>query len=317
MPESAFCPSPDTCLPRSATLVWGATRASRQVLHTVRRFGPCGATAPFGEQDPTSRRPRERCEIAGCVDLFMDVWIAAHTAMHARFPDVRGELPAGASAYLAASARSQVSELNRRARAARGGVAKPQRRDGTVGRIAAACQDPWLADVFRFLLGYAAAPSGAGGDWPLDALTCRKNMWDGGGRVPGARQAHAELRADVEACLAVARAVAGPEWVYDCILLPLANRPGVPVGPPDTDLPCPHARGDDALVEDAAAMLRDMARRTAAGAAAGAALRAAVDAWLDGDPPPAAWTAVCDDDLAVRRLAKRLTAARNRMEEAA
>ena len=119
-----------------------------------------------------------------------------------------------------------MAELNRQQRVARGGVAKPQRRDGTVGRIATCFDDPWLADVFHFLLGYAGSAGCQADGWPLDALTQRKNAWDARGRTVGSAAASAELRADVESCLATVRREAGDGWLHDCVLLPLANRAG-------------------------------------------------------------------------------------------
>ncbi|CAM5623243.1 hypothetical protein STENM223S_03583 [Streptomyces tendae] len=304
---TSFCTAPDTCLPRSADIVWSVTRRARQALHDVHGSVPCHRRAPFGDADRRARRPREVCEGVGCVDLFMEVWIPAHRAMHARFRFCE-PVPSAALAYLTSSARSQLAELNRQSRVARGGVARPQRRDGTVGRVAASYDDPWLADLFRFLLGYAAAPGRQTGTWPLDALTCRKNIWDGGGRVPGTGAAREELRADVESCLRVVREVAGAGWLHDCLLLPMANRGGPATVPADDCLPPePDATAsDDRLTEGATAVLRDLLDRTAAGAGTGAALCAAVEAWLGEAPPPAAWVATRRNDIALRRLAKRL-----------
>lgn len=158
--SSVFCTAPDVCLPQSATLVWNVTRQARSALHDVYGGGSgCSRYAPFGVGDRDARLPRPTCESVGCVDLFMEVWIHAHKAMHARFGDLRDTVPGAALAYLATSARSQLAELNRQQRVARGGVAKPQRTDGTIGRIAASMGGPWLADVFRFLLGTRRLPA--------------------------------------------------------------------------------------------------------------------------------------------------------------
>ncbi|MER7488369.1 hypothetical protein ABTY20_21155 [Streptomyces sp. NPDC126497] len=316
--SGSFCTDPDTCLPRSADLVWGITRQTRHMLHEACRSGPCHHPAPFGTADPAAVRPRDVCEGVGCVDLFMEVWIPAHSAMHARFR-THGPVPGPAFAYLTSSARSQLAEWNRRGRVARGGVARPQRRDGTVGRIAASYEDPWPAGVFRFLLGYAASPGPRPGTWPLDVLTCRKNAWDGGDRVPGSRAARAELRADVEACLAVVRRVAGVGWLHDCLLLPLANRGGGLSAPVDDDVrPAPAGEEDDGeLVDAAGVILQDLLDRTAAGAGPGPALRAAVEAWLGDGPRPAAWEATGGNDIALRRLAKRLVSDLVQQKEAA
>ncbi|MGV9279753.1 hypothetical protein [Streptomyces sp. NPDC003730] len=319
MPQSvAFCTAPDTCLPRSASIVWSITRRARQALHDAHGSGPCHRPAPFGDADRSARRPREVCEGVGCVDLFMEVWTSAHGAMHMRFRP-SGLLPEAAFAYLTSSARSQLAELNRQGRVARGGVARPQRRDGMVGRIAVSCEDPWLADVFRFLLGYTASPGPRADAWPLDALICRKNAWDGGGRVPGSGTARDELRADIDGCLRVVREVAGVGWLHDCLLLPLANRGGSVSVPADDTLRLSPAIGenDDALAEGADAVLRDLLARTAAGAGPGAALYAAVESWLGDAPRPAAWEATRRDDIALRRLAKRLVSDLVQEKEAA
>ncbi|MBE1536711.1 hypothetical protein [Actinomadura algeriensis] len=307
---SSFCGSAAICLPESATIVWKVTRPARRVLHDLHRQGGCHGSAPFGPDDLAGRRPRAVCENVGCVDLFMDVWTHAHTAVHAKFPDLGEEGSGAARAYLTATARSRVAELNRQNRVERGGVAKPQRRDGVIGRVSRSYDDPWLADVFRFLLGYAASPAGEGSGWPLDVLTERKNTWDGGARIVGGGAARAELRADVASCLATVRAVAGGGWLHDCIVLPLVNRGragAVPSGG-DGGRPLWPDDPDTALVSAAESMLEDMLARVDGGAGPGTALRAAVEGWFGDDARPPAWAATGADDLAVRRLAKRLLA---------
>src|SRR6266536_1021347 len=134
--SSVFCLTAESCFPRSAALVWNVTRAARVTLHNRYDLGGCYGPAPFGPDDPRARRMRDTCERVGCMDLFMDVWVHAHAAMHARFRDLEDVVPGATIAYLTTTARSRVADLHRRDRVARGGVAKPQRRDGTVGRIA-------------------------------------------------------------------------------------------------------------------------------------------------------------------------------------
>jgi hypothetical protein len=324
--SSSFCTNPGTCLPQSATLVWGVTRQARSALHEAVTGDPCHCgSAPFGVSDPRASLPRSACENAGCVDLFMDVWTYAHKAMHTRFGDLEPTLPGAALAYLTTSTRSRLAELNRQQRVARGGVAKPLRTDGMVGRVAASFGNPWLTSVFRFLLGYVASPGrvsrGPQGGWPLDALTQRKNIWDGGTRQIGDPAARAELRADVDRCLATVRHEAGDGWLYDCLFLPLANRSGTTAVPDDAPAarPGPSSR-DDAEAElhaAATAMLAEMVRRARAGVSPGIALREAIDAWLGDEECPEGWAKTRLDDLAVRRLAKSLIASSGRDQEAA
>jgi hypothetical protein len=296
--------------------VWKATRRARHALHEVHRAGGCHGSAPYGPDDP-SARPRPVCENVGCMDLFMDVWIHGHQAMHAKFSGLDESGFGGACAYLTTSARSRLAELNRQARVERGGVAKPQRRDGVVGRIARSFDDPWLADLFRFLLGYAASPGSGGNEWPLDVLTGRKNMWDGGERIVGGAAARDELRLDVERCLATVRAVASAVWLYDCLILPLVNRSRPAAPPEDTGRPPWAVDPDAGLSAAAGSMLGDMLARMSSGSGSGTALRAAVDAWLGDGPRPPAWASTSADDLALRRLAKRLLTALREDEVAA
>jgi hypothetical protein len=239
----------------------------------------------------------------------MDIWLHAHTAMHARFAEFTHGTQDAALAYFTATARSQLQEIGRQQRAARGGVSKPQRSDGVIGRVARSFDDPWLADVFRFLLGYAASAAGEADGWPLDVLVLRKNDWDNRDRHAGSTAATAELRADVEACLAVIRREAGDAWLYECVLLPLANR-GVPAPLPGEAADIHSwSHNDDTLLDDAARdMLQDLMRRTRAGVSLQSALRAAVAVWLGDDPCPAEWVRRRADDLAMRRLAKVLIA---------
>jgi hypothetical protein len=303
-----FCTAMDACLPQSADLVWAVTRQARSALHATYLAGICRSPAPFGQGDPGARLPREACEHVGCIDLFMDVWTHGHAAMHTRFGNQADPVTADALAYLATCARSQLADLNRQQRVARGGVAKPQRRDGTVGRIARCFGDPWLADLFRFLLGYAAAAGNPAEDWPLDVLTQRKNAWDKADRSVGSATARAEMRTDVENCLAVVRREAGDGWLYESILLPLANRAGwsaLPVELADT-LPAAEIGRRASLDEAAADVLGDLVNRTRAGVSPGTALRAAVDAWLGDDAWPPTWTRMRTDELALRRIAKSL-----------
>ena len=74
---------------------------------------------------------------------------------------------------------------------------------------------------------------------------------------------------------------------------------------------------DDGLDTAAAVMLQDLLDRTAAGVGPSTALRAAVDAWLGDSPPPAAWAATRANDIALRRLAKRLVSDLVQQKEAA
>ena len=90
--SSSFCPAVETCLPRTATIAWAVTRQARQARHEGYRAGACRGAAPFGPHDPAARLPRQACQSTGCVDLFMDVWLHAHTAMHARFGEMAGQV---------------------------------------------------------------------------------------------------------------------------------------------------------------------------------------------------------------------------------
>jgi hypothetical protein len=306
---SSFCPAIETCLPRTAAIAWSVTRQARLARHEAYRAGACRGPAPYGPHDPAARLPREACESTGCVDLFMDVWLHAHMAMHARLDDLADGIRDAALAYFTTSARSQLHEISRQQRVERGGVAKPQRVDGVIGRVARSFTDPWLADVFRFLLGYAASAGGEADGWPLDALTLRKNGWDKRDRVMGSAAVRAELRADVEACLAVIRREAGSDWLYECILLPLANRGGLAILPEEAAGAHPWGSADNAHLDEAGtSMLQDMMRQAHAGTSPQSALRAAVAAWLGDDPCPAEWARKRADDLALRRLAKSLIA---------
>jgi hypothetical protein len=107
-------------------------------------------------------------------------------------------------------------------------------------------------------------------------------------------------------------------WLHDCILLPLANRgpgPSVPVDDARPDRA--GEEDDDGLDAAATVILRNLLARTAAGVGAGTALRAAVEAWLGDGPHPAAWAATRGDDIALRRLAKRLVSDLAQHKEAA
>jgi len=306
---SSFCPAIETCLPQTATVAWSVTRQARQIRHEGYRAGTCRGAAPFGPHDPAARLPREGCESTGCVDLFMDVWLHAHTVMHAKFGGFADGVPGEALAYFTTAARSQLQEIGRQQRAARGGVAKPQRNDGVTGRVARSFADPWLADVFRFLLGYAASGGGEADGWPLDMLTLRKNDRDNRERLVGSTTGRAELRADVEECLAVVRREAGDGWLYDYLLLPLANRGGLAPLPDEAPDVSAWTDSDDALLDEAAtSMLEDLMRQAHAGSSPQAALRAAVASWLGDDPSPVEWARRRADDLVMRRLAKALIA---------
>jgi len=315
--SSSFCLAAKSCLPQTSTIAWSVIRQARLARHEAYRAGACRSPAPFGPHDPDARRPREACESTGCVDLFMDVWLDAHTAMHARFGDIADGPTDAALAYFTTTAGSRLCEISRRQRVERGGVAKPQRTDGVIGRVARSFTDPWLAQVFRFLLGYAAAAGGEVNGWPLDALTRRKNEWDKRDRVIGGTAAREELRADVEDCLAMVRREAGDGWLYECVLLPLANRGGLAALPEEAACAYPWGYADDAHLDEATRMLQDLLRQAHAGTSPQSALRAAVEAWLGDDPCPAEWARKRADDLAMRRLAKSLIASLNSNKEAA
>ena len=305
----SFCPAFDICLPQTATIAWSVTRQARLSRHERYRAGTCRGAAPFGRHDPAAGLSREACESTGCVDLFMEVWLHAHTAMHAKFDEFAYGVPEAALAYFTTTARSQLQEIGRQQRSARGGVAKPQRNDGVTGRVGRSFDDPWLADVFRFLLGYVASAGGEADGWPLDILALRKNDWDNRNRLVGGAKARAELRADVEACLAVVRREAGAGWLYDCLLLPLANRGGPAPLPDEAASAETWGCEDEAYLERAATgMLQELMWQANAGLSPQSALRSAVATWLSDYPCPAEWAQKRTDDLAVRRLAKALIA---------
>lgn len=298
----SFCDDGAVCLPTTARLVWAISWDSRSALHPG---GRCAATAPFTEAGTV--RPRPDCENAGCVDLFMTVWLAAHEALHARAAEPRN--PAG---YVTIVARTQLAELSRRRRVERGGVAKPQRRDGIVGKVCAGYTDRWLEEVLRFLLGYAAASgAGAGAGWPLDALTRRKNEWDGGGRTLGTRAARAEILRDIDCALDAVRTVAGIPWLYDSLLLPLANRPATTSDVDEV------AADDDDLLDRAAAAIDAMHARVRAGEPAHQALPTAVAEHLGELADTPRWAALAADELALRRLIKSLAGRRPTSDRAA
>lgn len=291
-------------------MVWRVTRVARNALHTTHGAGACAGKGPIGAP-PNAPGPWAACESVGCVDLFTDVWIPAHAAMHDQFPVIVDAFPDPAAAYLTTVARSELADLNRRRRAERGAVAKPGRKDGVVGRIAAGYDDPWLADVFRFLLGYVASPTSSRDRWPLDVLTCRKNDWDGAGRIVGSHRSRTELRRDVESCLAGVRSVGGTRWLYECLLAPLATSAShiLPEeGDADHVSISPVWSREPDMAGDATSILEAMSRAIRAGTSAAEALREAVADWLGDGPIPPAWASTRKNDLAVRRLAKRLLA---------
>ena len=200
-------------------LVWPHTRQERNRLHGQHAYCP----APKS-WDPDIHSLDARCESVGCFDLFHDVLLATVHRMNQHDRPPTTNVPA----YVARVVQHELVERQRRHRVSMGFPAKPSRSDGVAGRVIAAItagsSEPdrtWLVSLFRILRSYPFTPGRTTSVWPLDGLTAEKCQADSHPRTIGSSEARAELRGDVEHVLAIARQVAGPQWVFDNIQLPM------------------------------------------------------------------------------------------------
>jgi hypothetical protein len=218
-------------LPQLADLVWQGTGQIRRELHRSSGSGRCpGSRAPYGNADPNGQRVPESCLTAGCLDLVHEVLITVQKNLERRLDGNRDRPEVVDLARYANVAVSRtVSDLGRRRRVARGLPAKPTRVDGAGQRVLAALRaqapdaqtEAWWTTLFRLVRAYPCCPGPAGRGWPLDAWAEEKSRLYGGTRVPGSREARAEIEADIERVLRTVGDEAGHGWRHENITLPL------------------------------------------------------------------------------------------------
>lgn len=131
---------------------------------------------------------------------------------------------ANPGAYAERTMRSELVEWHRTARVAQGFPAKPSRSDGVAGRVVLALdgsgpgEHGWLVTLFRIMRSYPFSPDHVCGRWPVDGLCIERLNY-----FPDQPVGPETIRREISLVMAVARRVAGPQWVYDNLVMPLTS----------------------------------------------------------------------------------------------
>lgn len=208
-------PRHTTVLQHAGEAAWRASREERNAR--FHRGTNCPTRAvPYGPGDPFARRVHDQCAASGCLDLHHDLIARVLTKLDALDRDVLD-----LDAYTFRIASRELIDLKRAERSGSGFPAKPGRSDGVAGRVIAHLDDhpthsAWLVALFRILRSYPFSPHHVPGRWPVDGLVDERVKL-----LPHEPGAPAVVRREIAYVLAAARAVAGHDWVYTNITLPL------------------------------------------------------------------------------------------------
>ena len=252
--------------PELAGVVWWGTQTLRVRAHAARGASRCPTrSAPYGHADPFAQQVNLRCWEDGCLGIVHAIYAATVDRL-ARREGSDQQAVADRMRYARAVVASQVAELDRARRVARGLPARPTRNDGIAGRInealGGATADPtqvrWLVQLFRMIRGYVCRDNRTSTAWPTDAWAAEKCLVDGGVRGLGTEGVRQEILDDIHTVLATAQRVAGRAWVSDSILHPLMSVVG-----PLTDEFAQHLPARD-LDSAEQALLRQFTTRYAA-----------------------------------------------------
>lgn len=227
-----------------AEVVWWGTHTLRLRAHSARGVSRCPTrVAPYSAKDPEALRTNLRCREDGCLGIVHTVYVAT-TARLKHQTDREGLQVANRLGYARRVVASQVAELDRTARVARGLPAKPTRTDGVPGRVIAAVRaegsDPlrreWLENLFRMISGFVCREHRRAVVWPTDVWAAEKSQIDGRFRVIGIDATRAEILDDIATVITLGREVAGELWMARNILHPFQTIIG-PL-PEDFDAHC-------------------------------------------------------------------------------
>lgn len=203
-------------LRRVAEATWSATRDERRAR--FHRGAPCPTrVAPYGATDPYARRVHELCAQSGCMDLVHDV-IAR---VLKKLDTTPGKIDDPA-AYTFQIASRELIEVKRSTRSNSGFPARPSRNDGVAARVNAELETrsdhrgAWLISLFRILRAYPFSTHHVPGRWPVDGLVEERAA-----QLPGEPQSRTVVRREIAEVIAIATLIAGHDWVYTNITLPL------------------------------------------------------------------------------------------------
>ncbi len=270
-----------------AALVWQHSSRIRDARHQACGHSRCPTRqAPYAGDCLGEEQFREMCFRDGCADIVHDLIARCLGKLTTVTLTAVNDIERYANRLVA----NEVSDWERHERVARGGPAKPARTDGMPARVNAAlaqasgpAERDWLLALFRMVRAYPHRLEPHVGTWPLDGWTAEKSIQAGGIRILGSAAARAEIRADIERVLQIAADVAGPAWVHESIVEPMARRrPQLE----STDTCDPVSLEDTAIARLVAA---DFRTRRSAGAGPRAALAAASERFLGHAPPATAY----------------------------
>jgi len=211
-----------------ADAMWWGTETLRLRAHRARGLAWCPTrVVPYGATDPSARRIHPRCLEDGCLGIVHDVYGA--TTERLGRPAIHEEAIRDKVPYVRRVVASQVAELDRKSRVARGLPAKPTRTDGIPGRVIAALRraerDPihvaWDIQLFRMIRSYVCRANRLTAAWPTDMWAAEKSLVDGRIRALGTEAVQREITGDIGRVVELARRTVGASWVADTITGPL------------------------------------------------------------------------------------------------
>ncbi|SDH48403.1 hypothetical protein [Pseudonocardia oroxyli] len=186
--------------------------ATWQALSRLRHFNHTGSSCAGRPAVTAGQELRSGCE--PCGDLYVDALL--HVAVKVRAPQ---DTPAYVYTVVANWSKDWVAKRNARA----DGVAKPERRDGAVGRIRVAIatgpESRWRDRLLTLLLTEASRRGRVSAEgWPYSDLVQAKSRFCG-------RSVTVEgLRRDVESVLSVVVDTVGHRWLADNVQAPIQRR---------------------------------------------------------------------------------------------
>lgn len=205
-----------TALEHVAQAAWTATRDER--VNCYHRGNRCPTrSAPYGVDDPYGHAIHEARASAGCIDLLHDVIARVLTKLDASTAKITD-----LAAYCYRIACREVVEVKRVERTSSGLPARPSRSDGVAGRVNAGLRSTgngtgeWLVVLFRIMRTYPYSSRRAPGRWPISGLARERAALR-----PDEDSSPQVIRDEVSRVLTIAKEVAGHDWVYTNLTLPL------------------------------------------------------------------------------------------------
>lgn len=196
-----------------AAAAWRTSTKERVQRFHAQYFCPT-RNIPYSDLDPAATQVHGACRAGGCLDYFHELLTRVLHKL-ARRTHVKQ-----LASYATRVAQAEIVELRRAERTAMGFAARPTRTDGVPGRVAQAldAQDPtgWLRRLFRIMRSCPFSPHHVPGQWPIEGLRAELQQ-----HHPAADDCAQRIRQDIKQVMRIATEIAGKDWVYEQLTLPV------------------------------------------------------------------------------------------------